>query len=93
MTAFEDFVTEQVLAGETIIGLYPAAQPETLDRLAKWRKANGRWTSRTLWLVVKRRTFPDLPHSTRRFDIRSTILPLFSGTARCIKTSRNPILV
>ena len=42
MTAFEDFVTEQVLAGATIIGLYPATKPETLEKFAEWRKANGR---------------------------------------------------
>lgn len=42
MTAFEDFVTEQVLAGETIIGLYPATKPETLEKFAAWRASNGR---------------------------------------------------
>lgn len=42
MTAFEDFVTERVLAGDTIIGLYPATKPETLEAFAEWRKANGR---------------------------------------------------
>ena len=42
MTAFEDFVTEQVLAGRSIIGLYPATQEQTHADFAAWRKANGR---------------------------------------------------
>ncbi|SAK72733.1 transferase [Caballeronia hypogeia] len=42
MTAFEDFVMERVNAGETIIGLYPATRPETLDKFATWRSQNGR---------------------------------------------------
>lgn len=42
MTAYEDFVTEQVLAGRSIVGLYPATRQESLDDFAKWREANGR---------------------------------------------------
>ena len=42
MTAYEDFVTERVKAGETIIGLYPATREENLERFAVWRKENGR---------------------------------------------------
>ena len=42
MTAYEDFVVEQVQAGETIIGLYPATNDAVLDKFAAWRKANGR---------------------------------------------------
>ena len=42
MTAYEDFVAEQVLAGRSIIGLYPATKQVSLDDFAKWRKANGR---------------------------------------------------
>jgi len=42
MTAFEDFVTERVMAGETIIGLYPATKPETKDAFQAWRKLNDR---------------------------------------------------
>lgn len=42
MTAFEDFVTEQVMDGETIIGLYPATKAETKTKFEAWRKANGR---------------------------------------------------
>lgn len=42
MTAFEDFVTEEVLKGRSIIGLYPATQDKTLADFAAWRKASGR---------------------------------------------------
>jgi len=42
MTAFEDFVTEQVAAGATIIGLYPATKDENVAAFEAWRKANGR---------------------------------------------------
>lgn len=42
MTAYEDFVVEQVRAGKTIVGLYPATKQESLDAFAEWRKANGR---------------------------------------------------
>lgn len=42
MTAFEDFVTEEVRAGRPIIGLYPATNPQTLEDFAVWRKAKGR---------------------------------------------------
>ena len=42
MTAFEDFVTEEVLKGRSIIGLYPATQEQTHADFAAWRKANGR---------------------------------------------------
>ena len=42
MTIFEDFVTEQVQAGATIIGLYPATKPETAEAFAQWREANNR---------------------------------------------------
>ncbi len=42
MTVFEDFVIEQVRAGETIIGLYPATKEEILEKFAVWRKANSR---------------------------------------------------
>ncbi|OLL28295.1 ribonuclease activity regulator RraA [Burkholderia sp. SRS-W-2-2016] len=42
MTAFEDFVMEQVRAGESIVGLYPATRQETLDRFAQWRSRHGR---------------------------------------------------
>lgn len=42
MTAFEDFVTEEVLKGRSILGLYPATDPQTGIDFAAWRKANGR---------------------------------------------------
>jgi regulator of RNase E activity RraA len=42
MTAFEDFVTEEVKRGRPVIGLYPATQQQTLDDFAAWRKARGR---------------------------------------------------
>ncbi|HMM92794.1 MAG TPA: ribonuclease activity regulator RraA, partial [Bradyrhizobium sp.] len=42
MTAFEDFVTEQVRGGRGILGLYPATDPQTLTDFAAWRKKNGR---------------------------------------------------
>ena len=42
MTAFEDFVTEQVQTGRGIFGLYPATDEQTLVDFAEWRKARGR---------------------------------------------------
>lgn len=42
MTAYEDFVSEQVKAGQTIVGLYPPTDPANLERFAAWRKEKGR---------------------------------------------------
>ena len=42
MTAFEDFVTEQVQKGRSIVGLYPATDEQTLVDFAAWRKEKGR---------------------------------------------------
>ncbi|MGN6582034.1 MAG: ribonuclease activity regulator RraA [Bordetella sp.] len=42
MTAFEDFVTEEVRGGRSILGLYPATEPGTRERFAVWRAENGR---------------------------------------------------
>jgi regulator of RNase E activity RraA len=42
MTVFEDFVTEQVDGGHTIVGLYPATDPQTAVRFEEWRKQKGR---------------------------------------------------
>jgi regulator of RNase E activity RraA len=42
ITAYEDFVTEQVRAGKGIFGLYPATNPQSLEDFAAWRKKNGR---------------------------------------------------
>lgn len=42
MTAFEDFVMDEVGKGRSIIGLYPATDAKTKDDFAVWRKAKGR---------------------------------------------------
>ncbi len=42
MTAFEDFVSEQVLAGQTIIGLYPPTLQKSKDDFAAWRVKHKR---------------------------------------------------
>ncbi|SAI59811.1 dimethylmenaquinone methyltransferase [Bordetella ansorpii] len=42
MTAFEDFVIDEVREGQSIIGLYPATHPETAARFAAWRAQQGR---------------------------------------------------
>lgn len=42
MTAFEDFVSEEVLKGRPIIGLYPPTEQQSKDDFAAWRKARGR---------------------------------------------------
>src|SRR5215468_4231248 len=42
MTAFEDFVAEEVRNGRGIFGLYPATDEQTLKDFAVWRKARGR---------------------------------------------------
>jgi len=42
MTAFEDFVTEEVKKGRSILGLYPATEEQTKIDFAAWRKKNGR---------------------------------------------------
>ena len=42
MSAYEDFVLEQVKAGETIIGLYPATNEDVLEKFKQWREINGR---------------------------------------------------
>ena len=42
MTAFEDFVTEKVLEGRSILGLYPATEEQTKVDFAAWRKKKGR---------------------------------------------------
>ncbi len=42
MTAFEDFVTEQVQGGRPVIGLYPATTEEAKTDYAAWRKRTGR---------------------------------------------------
>ncbi len=42
MTAFEDFVTEEVLKGRSILGLYPPTDEQSTIDFAAWRKAKGR---------------------------------------------------
>jgi regulator of RNase E activity RraA len=42
MTAFEDFVAEEVMKGRSILGLYPATEERTRTDFAAWRKAKGR---------------------------------------------------
>ena len=42
MTAFEDFATEEVLNGRSIMGLYPATEEQTRTDYVAWRKRNSR---------------------------------------------------
>jgi regulator of RNase E activity RraA len=42
MTAFEDFVIEEVLKGRSILGLYPPTDEQARADFATWRKAKGR---------------------------------------------------
>jgi regulator of RNase E activity RraA len=42
MTAFEDFVTEKVNEGRSILGLYPPTEQKSKDDFAAWRAAHGR---------------------------------------------------
>ena len=42
MTAFEDFVAEEVMTGRSILGLYPATDEQTTRDFAAWRAARRR---------------------------------------------------
>jgi len=42
MTAFEDFVAEEVMKGRSILGLYPATDEQTIRDFTAWRAAHGR---------------------------------------------------
>lgn len=42
MTAFEDFVIEEVRGGRSVLGLYPPTDPAALDDFAAWRAKTGR---------------------------------------------------
>jgi regulator of RNase E activity RraA len=42
MTAFEDFVTERVQGGQSILGLYPPTEERNKFAFEAWRKAKGR---------------------------------------------------
>ena len=37
MTAFEDFVTEKVMEGRSILGLYPPTDPQSRVEFEAWR--------------------------------------------------------
>lgn len=41
MSAYEDFVVERVMDGDSIIGLYPATDEGSLRRFEEWRRAKG----------------------------------------------------
>jgi regulator of RNase E activity RraA len=42
MTAFEDFVTEKVMEGRSILGLYPPTDEQSRIDFEAWRQARGR---------------------------------------------------
>jgi len=42
MTTFEDFVTEKILEGRKITGLYPPTDPRTINDFETWKKQTGR---------------------------------------------------
>ena len=42
MTAFEDFVTEEVMKGRSILGLYPPTEEQSNLDFAAWRQTNNR---------------------------------------------------
>lgn len=42
MTVFEDFVTEEVLKGRSILGLYPPTDPKSKEDFERWRQQNSR---------------------------------------------------
>lgn len=42
MTAFEDFVGEQVHNGRSILGLYPPTDEQSRSDYATWKERNGR---------------------------------------------------
>jgi regulator of RNase E activity RraA len=42
MTVFEDFVQAQVLAGRSVLGLYPPTDADVAGAFAAWRQVNGR---------------------------------------------------
>ena len=42
MTAFEDFVTEKVLEGRSIVGLYPPTDEKNREEFQAWRIAKKR---------------------------------------------------
>jgi hypothetical protein len=42
MTAFEDFVQEQVMQGRSIVGLYPPTDEQSRSDFAAWRRGKAR---------------------------------------------------
>ena len=42
MTLYEDFVTEEVARGRSIVGLYPNTDPKSTEDFLAWRKKAGR---------------------------------------------------
>ena len=42
MTVFEDFVTEEVLKGRSILGLYPPTDAQSRIDFAAWRERTRR---------------------------------------------------
>lgn len=42
MTAYEDFASEKVAEGRSLVGLYPATNPASLEEFAAWRRQRGR---------------------------------------------------
>jgi regulator of RNase E activity RraA len=42
MTAFEDFVQERVMAGQSILGLYPPTDEAHRTAFEAWRRERGR---------------------------------------------------
>jgi regulator of RNase E activity RraA len=42
MTAFEDFVTEKVKEGRSIVGLYPPTEEQSRIDFEAWRQAHHR---------------------------------------------------
>lgn len=42
MTAYEDFVIEEVRGGRSIVGLYPATEEKSMEDFARWRAERGR---------------------------------------------------
>jgi regulator of RNase E activity RraA len=42
MTVFEDFVQDTVMAGRSVLGLYPPTDPDVAGLFATWRTAKGR---------------------------------------------------
>ncbi|MEO6276862.1 ribonuclease activity regulator RraA [Roseateles sp.] len=42
MTVFEDYVQEKVMAGRSVLGLYPPTDPDVAADYAAWRQSKGR---------------------------------------------------